>query len=83
MTETLTVLLAAGGPVAAILAVMLPVLLQQGRSLRREIILQSTNLGAAVAGLRADLAEMSTGSRADLAAAVTDLRADWRRCAAT
>lgn len=50
MTETLTVLLAAGGPVAAILAVMLPVLLQQGRSLRREIILQSTNLGAAVAG---------------------------------
>lgn len=37
---------------------------------------QSTNLGAAVAGLRADLAEMSTGSRADLAAAVTDLRAD-------
>ena len=76
MTETLTVLLAAGGPVAAILTAMLPVLLQQGRSLRREIILQSTNLGAAVAGLRADLAEMSTGSRADLAAAVTDLRAD-------
>lgn len=42
---------------------MLPVILLQGRSLRREIILQSTNLGAAVASIRADLAKMRTVPR--------------------
>ena len=79
MTESLTVLLAAVGAVAAILAVLLPVVLLQGKSLRREITLQRTNLDAAMANLRADLAEVRNGTRVDLAAAVPSCAPIWRR----
>ena len=83
MTETLTVLLAAAGAVAAMLAVLVPVVMLQGKSLRREITLLSNRVDAnatavaeARAGARADLTAAVTDLRADLTAAVTDLRAD-------
>ncbi len=72
MAETLTVLLAAAGAVAAMLAVLVPVVLLQGKSLRREITLLSNRVDANAAAL----AEARAGARADLTAAVTDLRAD-------
>ena len=72
MAETLTELLAAAGAVAAMLAVLVPVVLLQGKSLRRVITLLSNRVDANAAAL----AEARAGARADLTAAVTDLRAD-------
>ena len=86
MSEALTVLLAAVGAVAAILAVLVPVVMLQGKNLRREITLLSNRVDAnatALAGvraevtdLRADMAANATDLRANMAANATDLRAD-------
>ena len=78
MTETLTLLLAAAAVVAAMLAVLVPVVLLQGKSLRREITLLSDRVDANATAL----AEVRAGARADLTTAVTDLRADLKAAVA-
>lgn len=56
MSEGLTILFAAAGVVAAMLAVLLPVVLLQGKSLRREIDHLRTDIAADISTLRADMA---------------------------
>lgn len=58
MSEGVTILFAAAGVVAAMLAVLLPVVLLQGKSLRREIDHLRTDVAADISTLRADVAEV-------------------------
>ena len=58
MTDGVTVLFGAVGAVAAMLAVLVPVIRGQGAALRREIEGQGTSLRREIDTLRADVAEV-------------------------
>ena len=65
-------LFGAVGAVAAMLAVLVPVILTQGKSLRREIDVQGTELRREIDALRGELGGLSSELRAD----VTEVRRD-------
>ena len=72
-------LFGAVGSVAAMLAVLVPVILVQGKSLRREIDAQGTALRREIGALRTDVSDI----RSDMAALRTDIHAVSDRVART
>lgn len=58
MSTGVTTLIGAAGAVAAVLAVLLPVVLAQGASLRRRIDTLRSDLGRELGTLRGDLGEL-------------------------
>ena len=72
MNAAVVTLFGAVGGVAAILAVLVPVILTQGKSLRREIDTQGAELRREIDALRGEMG----GLRAELRSGVTEVRCD-------
>ena len=81
MSPVIATLFGAVGTVAAVLAVLLPVIRSQGSALRRELDTLRGDLRADVASLRADIGEVRREQRADMAAMRADLHALAERVA--
>ena len=75
MSTALEILIGAGGTVAALLAVLLPVIRAQGSNLRREITGQGANLRRELDTLRGDLRADVASLRADVGEVRRDLHA--------
>lgn len=75
MSTALEILISAGGTVAAMLAVLLPVIRSQGSTLRREIEGQGASLGREIDTLRTDLGRELDTLRSDVAEVRRDLHA--------
>ena len=76
MSPALEILIGAGGTVAALLAVLLPVIRVQGSNLRREIEKQGESLHREIEGQGETLRRELDTLRGDLRADVASLRAD-------
>ena len=75
MSTALEILIGAGGTVAALLTVLLPVIRAQGSNLRRQIEGQGTNLRRELDTLRGDLRADVAALRADVGEVRRDLHA--------
>ena len=75
MSPALTTLFGVGGTVAALLAVLLPVIRAQGSALRRELDMLRGDIRTDVASLRAEVGEVRREQRAEMAAVRADLHA--------